>query len=143
MQQRAGHLNEAVALFQEAHQNDIGLYTAHVRLAGIAEANGRWPVAITERRNAVNANPDDPSLLFDLALTLAKASQFSEAEETLKQALDANPRDARVAYFLGVVEQQLGKTEDARVALSRFVALAPSRYDRQIKDAQQRLAALR
>ena len=76
-------------------------------------------------------------------MTLAKASQFSEAEETLKQALDANPRDARVPYFLGVVEQQLGKTEDARDALSRFVALAPSRYDRQIKDAQQRLAALR
>jgi tetratricopeptide (TPR) repeat protein len=143
MQHRAGHLTEAVALYRESLENDIGLYSAHVRLAGIAEANGQWEAAITERRNAVNSNPDDPNLVFDLGLTLAKAGQFPEAEETLKQAMDANPRDARVPYFLGVVEQQLGKTEDTRAALTRFLAIAPSRYERQVKDAQQRLAALR
>jgi tetratricopeptide (TPR) repeat protein len=143
MQERAGHFNDAVALFREALENDIGLYAAHVHLAAIAEAHGQWDAAISERRNAVNANPDDASLIFDLGLTLAKAGRFAEAEEAFAQAIDANPRDARAAYYLGIVDQQLGKADAARSALTRFVAVAPSRYDRQIKDARQRLAALR
>jgi Flp pilus assembly protein TadD len=102
-----------------------------------------WPVAIKERRAAVSANPDDPSLLLDLGKTLAGAGDWAGAEQTLKQAGDANPRDSRVPYYLGIVQQQLNKKEEARASFDRFIALAPSRYARQVDNAKQRLAALR
>lgn len=143
LHQRAGRLDDAVRYYREALENDIGLYMANARLAGIAETNMNWPAAIKERRAAVNANPDDPSLLLDLGKALAGSGDWAGAEQTLKQAMDANPRDSRVPYYLGIVEQQLNKKEEARVSFDRFIALAPSRYARQVENAKQRLAALR
>lgn len=141
--QRAGNLQDAVRYYREALEHDIGLYMANSRLAGIAETNMNWPAAIKERRAAVNANPDDPSLLLDLGKTLAGSGDWAGAEPPLKQAMDANPRDSRVPYYLGIVQQQLNKKEEARASFDRFVALAPSRYARQVENAKQRLAALR
>lgn len=142
LNQRAGDPNEAIRLFRQVLEEDAGYYMAHAQLANIYESAQRMEQAIAERRYAVNANPEDASLLLDLALTLAKAGKAADAEEPLRQAQAANPRDARASYYLGIVEQQLGKKDDARAALTRFVAIAPSRYDRQIADAQQRLATL-
>jgi tetratricopeptide (TPR) repeat protein len=143
LHQRAGRLQEAVRYYREALENDIGLYMANARLAGIAEANQNWPAAVKERRAAVNANPDDPSLLLDLGKALAGSSDWAGAETTLLQAAEANPRDSRVSYYLGVVQQQLNKKEEARASFQRFIELAPSRYARQVENAKQRLAALR
>jgi len=143
LNQRAGNLEESVRYFREALENDIGLYMANARLAAIAETNMNWPAAIKERRAAVNANPDDPSLLLDLGKALAGSGDWAGAEQTLKQAREANPRDSRVPYYLGIVQQQLNKKEEARASFDRFIALAPSRYARQVDNAKQRLAALR
>ena len=142
LKQRAGKLQEAADLFRSALEHDAGLYMAHTRLAQLYESVQRWPVAIAERQAAVNANPDDPSLVYDLGVTLAKGAQWPQADTALRQAMDANPRDSRVPYYLGVVEQQLGRKAEARTAFQRFLALAPSRYQPQIDNAKQRLAAL-
>lgn len=142
LKQRAGKLQDAADLFRSALEHDAGLYMAHTRLAQLYESVQRWPVAIAERRAAVNANPDDPSLVYDLGVTLAKAAQWAQADTTLRQAMEANPRDSRVPYYLGIVEQQLGRKDEARTAFQRFLALAPSRYQAQIDNAKQRLAAL-
>jgi tetratricopeptide (TPR) repeat protein len=142
LKQRAGRVNEAAALYREALENDAGLYMAHARLATIYESANAWEQAITERRAAVNVAPDDPSLLVDLGRTLVGARRAADAEEVFRQAMDANPHDARVPYYLGVIEQQLNKPEAARAAFTRFLAIAPSRYDRQIADAKQRLDTL-
>lgn len=142
LQMRAGHFNEAITQLRETLEKDIGMYTAHVRLAEIYEQHGMTPMAIQERRAAVTANADDPSLLFDLARTLAKAGQWAEAEQVLQQAGAANPRDTRIPYLLGVIEQQLNKPADAKQAFTRFLSLAPSRYAPQVADARKRLDAL-
>lgn len=142
LHQRSGDPNEAIRLFRETLDNDIGYYMAHVQLASLYENSQMWPQAIEARRHAFNANPYDPSLILDLGMTLAKAGRWVEAEESLRQAQDANPRDARVPYYLGIVAQQIAKPADARAAFTRFLAIAPSRYDRQIADAKQRLATL-
>jgi tetratricopeptide (TPR) repeat protein len=142
MKQRAGQFNEAIDLFREALQNDIGLYMAHVRLAQIYEDHNMLPQAVAERRAAVNTNPDDPSLLLDLGKTLARANQWIDAEKALQDAVAANARDPRPYYFLGIVEQHQNKTAEARVAFNDFIARAPSRYGPQVADAKQRLNAL-
>ena len=142
MKQRAGKYNEAIDLYRQALENDIGLYEAHVRMANIYEDQQMMSQAVNERQAAVNANPDDGTLLYDLGKTLARAGQMPEAEKTLRDAIAANPRDPRPHYLLGIVEQRENKNADARTAFSDFVSLAPSRYSPQVADAKQRLAAL-
>jgi predicted Zn-dependent protease len=142
LKQRAGKPNEAIDLYRQALQNDIGLYMAQVRLAQIYEENNMLAEAVVERRAAVNTNPDDPSLLLDLGKTLARANQWIDAEKALQEAVAANPRDPRPYYFLGIVEQHQNKTAEARAAFNDFIARAPSRYAPQVADARQRLNAL-
>ena len=142
MKQRAGLYNEAIDLYRQAVENDIGLYMAHVHLAQIYEDHGMMPQAVAERRAAANANPDDGGLLLDLGKTLAHANQWVDAEKALQDAVTANPRDPRPQYYLGIVEQHQNKVPEARAAFTEFIALAPSRYAAQINDAKQRLSAL-
>jgi len=138
----AGKTTDAIVLYQEVLSNDIGAYMAYVRLANIFEAQKDYVRAANERARAVNANPDDASLLADLGVTLGKAGDFAQAETRLQQALELNPRDVRPLFWLGIARQQLGKSAEAREAFSRYVALAPSRYDRQIAMARERLTQL-
>ena len=141
LKDRSGRPADAMTLYKEALASDLGLYMAHVRLADLFEQYQMWNDAVTERRRAVEANPDDESLVRDLGATLARANQATEAETVLHQAMDANPRDPGAPYVLGMVEQQLNKAADARAALTRFLALAPSK-DTRIADAKDRLAKL-
>lgn len=129
--------------YQEALTNDLGLYMALVRMADIYEAAGMFDQAITARRNAVNASPDDPTLMLDLGKTLANAARWAEAEGPLRESAAANPHDPRAPFYLGLVFENLGRKDDARAAFTRFIAIAPSRYERQIAVAQQHVDALR
>jgi Flp pilus assembly protein TadD len=143
VKQRSGKVNKAIDLYRESVTNDIGLYMAHVRLAEMYETAQMWPQAIMSRRNAINANPEDETLLLDLGKTLAGAGQSEEAVTVLRQATTANPRDPRPHMYLGLLLEQLGRKDEARSALTQFVALAPSRYERQIAVAKQHVDALR
>ncbi|HXI19705.1 MAG TPA: tetratricopeptide repeat protein [Gemmatimonadales bacterium] len=139
---QAGHQDEAISLLQEALTRDAGLYMAHVRLAAIYDARKKPLSALEERRRAVAANPDDPSLLFDLGEALARTGEIQEAHQVLRQARDANPRNVRALYVLAWVAEQLGDSAEARQALTSFLALAPSRFEAQKVTARSRLAAL-
>jgi len=141
LKQRAHLPADAMALYKEALANDLGLYMAHVRLARLYADVKMWPQAIEEARRAVQASPEDPSLLADLGEILRDAGQLTEAEEALRQA-QANGRNPRVLYQFGLLEQQLNKPEEAKAAFTRFVAIAPSRMSTEIAEAKRRLAAL-
>ena len=92
--------------------------------------------------DAVNANPDDPSLLLDLGVTLGKAGMMPQAETRLQLAAESNPRDARAFFWLGLAQQEQGKKDAAKASFTRFLELAPSRYDRQITMAKDHLGQL-
>lgn len=138
----SGEVNEAVRLYQQVLEQDAGLYMAHVRLANIYEGARDYPNAEKERRFAVNTNPDDPSLLLDLGITLGKAGRMADAEGQLQEAIKANPRDSRAYFWLGIAQTDLGKKAEAKDAFSQFIALSPSRYATQIASAKDRLAKL-
>jgi len=142
METRANRVEEAMRLYREVLTNDLGLYMAHVQLYRIYQAQQRWDSAVVESRAAVVTNPDDPSLLSDHGFMLIQAGNAMAAVDTLRRAMTADPRDSRIAFYLGIAEQQLHDTVAAREAFERFLALAPSRYDRFIRDARERLAAL-
>jgi tetratricopeptide (TPR) repeat protein len=140
--QMSGQRTAAQDLYREVLENDIGVYMAHVQLANMSENAREYADAIKERERAVDANPDDPSLLVDLGVTRGKAGKFPEAEEALRRAREANPRDPKIPFWLGVCLQAENKTAEARVAYTEFLGIAPSRYEAQIQMARQRLAQL-
>ncbi len=142
MHQKAGRTDQAIQLYQDVAQNDVGNYMAHVQLARIYEAQKDYDRAVRERTNALNANPDDPSLMLDLGITLGKSGNMAEAETNLVSAVAGNPRDARALFWLGLAQMEEGKKPEAKASFTRFLAIAPSRYDRQIATAKDRLAQL-
>ncbi len=139
---QAGHFDAAIATFEAAIARDLSLYQAHTQLARIHQAAGRWEEALRERRRAIVAHPDDPSLVAELGATLLEAGRAPEAGPVLAEAARRAPRDARVPYLQALAALQAGDSAAARGALIRFLAIVPSRYDRQIADARRRLAAL-
>ena len=140
--QQAGRWGEAIRRYQELVDENLGLDAAHTHIAEIYEAQGDWANAIEERKRAIYANPEVASLVFNLGSTLASAGRYAEAAAALEPYAAAYPRESRVFYLLGVAEQGLRQPDAAREALSRYLALAPSRYAEQIADAKQRLATL-
>lgn len=142
IRQASGEAPEAVRLYHEVLEADAGVYMAHVRLANMYEAAKDYPQAEKERTFAINTNPDDPSLLLDLGITLGKAGRMAEAEAKLLEAIAATPRDSRAYFWLGLAQMEQAKQAPAKEAFSRFLALTPSRFDRQIAMAKDRLAKL-
>lgn len=139
---QARRWEEAIAAYQDVASTNLGLDAAHTHLADIYEAQERWPEAVQERVRAFHANPDATSLIFNLGVTLATVGRFEEAEALLERYSAHYPRESRVYYLLGVARAALADTGGARDALTRYLAMAPSRYKPQIDDARQRLAAL-
>jgi tetratricopeptide (TPR) repeat protein len=142
LHQKAGRTDQAIELYRQVAEADAGNYMAHVQLARLFEAVKDYPRAVGERMNAVNANPDDSSLLLDLGITLGKAGMMPQAESRLQMAAELNPRDARPYFWLGMSQMEQGKNPEAKASFTRFLELAPSRYERQIAMAKERLAQL-
>ena len=143
LHQRAGRTADATRLYREVLENDVSNYMAHVQLARMHEAAKEWDAAVTERRRAADTHPEDPSLLLDLGITLGRAGRFGDAVTALEQAAAGNARDARPWYWLGIAHLQENRRDDAKAAFAKFVSLAPSRYDRQLATARQRLEELK
>ncbi len=139
----AGNTDEALSMYRQVLQNDIGLFMAHVRMADIYEARHDYAHAVEERRNAVNADPDDATLQRDLGVTLGKSGDFAGAAQALQAAVMALPRDAESWFWLGLADEQLGKKADARDAYRKVIALAPSRLVARVAQARQHLDALK
>jgi len=143
LNQSWGKSADAIRLFEEVLASDLGLYMAHVRMAQIYRAHKMWGQSIAEARRAIETNPNDPTSIRELGVILDEAGQAAEAATTLRQAANANPRDPRTLYHLGVVQHELAQPAEARETLGRFIAIAPvGRYEHELADAKQRLAAL-
>lgn len=142
LRERTGDREAAIRMYRDALVNDVGLYMAHVRLAGLFRAAGYPFAAQSELRQAVLANPDDSSLLLELGGSLTETGDLAAALDTLRLAQSLNPRDARVPLMLGIVEERLGHVAPARSAYLQFLALAPARLSPQIAYARARMDSL-
>jgi Tfp pilus assembly protein PilF len=138
----AGRDEKAIPLFQEAIANDIGLFMAHVYLAGIYESQGKWDDALAERRHAVDASPDEATLYEELGTTLYNTGRYAAADTVYRQALRINPRGTFPHYALGLIALQLNQPQEARTQFTDYLELAPARMAAYVVDARKRLAAL-
>lgn len=142
LEQNTGALDTAAPLYEEALTHDFGLWMAHVQLAKLHEDRQEWNDAIRERRLAVDADPEDPSLLLDLGITLFRAGRSEQAAPILLQARSGLPRNFRVPYYEGYVASALARPDAAREAFQRFLTLVPSRYADEIAEVRGRLHEL-
>ena len=142
LHQLSGRADQAVTLYQEALEHDLGLVMAHTYLAAIYESAGFTEEALVERRRAAEVGVDDPAAQFDYAVSLFNGEHAAEAEEPLRRAVDLNPRYAPPRYLLGRVAEELGRKVEARDYYTQFIALAPQKLKDLTADAQRRLAAL-
>ena len=138
-----GYFNEAVAGYRQVLENDLSLYVAHVELARMYEASDMWDEAIAERRRALDANPDDPGLMVELAATLLRRGHRDDALPLLGRAGELNARDARVPYLLGEAAIEAGDDDEARRQLTRFLSIAPRGYTPQIASVRSQLEGLK
>lgn len=142
LEEHQGDRTTAIARYEEALGIDLGLWMAHVQLARIYEEEADWVDALRERQLAVEADPEDASLLLDLGITQLLAGRVEESAATLRLARTGLPRNYRVPYYQGLVALQAGRTEEAKEAFRRFLTLVPSRYGDQIEEVRGRLRGL-
>jgi len=140
--QRSGNRAQAIALYREVAEHDLGNWMAFVQLARLHEAGEEWSQAITARRSAINSNPEDPTLQLDLAASYLNGRFPARAESLLMDHEAVLATDPRLHYLLGRTRQVLGKRELALASLRRFLEIAPTRWEAAILDARNRIDSL-
>jgi tetratricopeptide (TPR) repeat protein len=79
--------------------------------------------------------PPFPDTAYYLGYAYFKYGDFASAEKWLKQASEADPRDARVPYQLGLVYRQQGRADEAQKAF----ALSDSLHQQDDREGRLRV----
>jgi Flp pilus assembly protein TadD len=134
---QAGDLDRAQRWFDEASQLPGMMGEAYANLGAIALRRGDARQALWYLTRAVRRRPDRATIRFNHALALHLLGRDPEALDQLRVAADADPADAGVRFFAGVVALALGKFDDATESFKAAVELDPG-FD----DARENLALL-
>jgi tetratricopeptide (TPR) repeat protein len=103
----------------------------------------RWPEARAASARAVELDPLRVEAWNNLGVALHSAGQRLAALDAWERAVSLEAERYDVLYNLGVSAAELGRVEQARRALSRFVESAPpDRYAADIRQARGLLARL-
>jgi len=78
--------------------------------------------------------PDDPFLLYGLAMEYKKGSEFDLALEYLARALKADPNYCYAYYQRGMVHESLGESDEAKRAYREGIAAAQRSGDAHAKE---------
>jgi Flp pilus assembly protein TadD len=120
----------AVQLQPAPNAEDLAQSKAQAADAAVADAlaRGDHRLALDLAQQALRKHPNDGSLLYDQGAALARLGQLDEAVAVLQRAQAAFPADqpwgrALAAYRRGLVLQELGRCDDARVAFESYQTL--------------------
>ncbi len=134
---QAGDLDRAQRWFDEAAQLPGMMGEAYANLGAIALRRGDPRQALWYLSRAVRRRPDRATIRYNHALALHLLARDGEALDELRVAADADPADAGVRFFAGVVALALGKLDEATESFKAAVELDPG-FD----DARDNLALL-
>src|SRR5215469_14346480 len=133
---------EAIAAFNKASEMDpkqhvvwAQLAEAEVTFAGTktgADGDAEMKKGLDAYAKAIELKPDDPGYHNNYALALAKAKQFSEAQNELTKAATLDPPNAgRYYYNLGALLVNSGQNEPAGEAFKAAIDKDPTYADAQ------------
>ena len=106
-------------------------YVSRVDVADRARDAGKWQLAARLYREALDHDPDNPSILVQYGHALKESGKLqdsgklAQAELAYRQALSLDPAAADPYLQLGHVLKLQGKTEEAEAAYLRAFALDP------------------
>jgi choline-sulfatase len=89
----------------------------------------RFDEAVTSLREALRADPNNNSLLYNLATALRGAGKTEEAGRVYRQALRVQPQSPRSWHGWGQALLASGKTDSAAWAFTQGIALLPASPD--------------
>lgn len=97
-------------------------------LSQVYAAKGNLPQAITAAQVALELNPRDPLLHFQLGLLKYNSKDYEGAAKSMAEAVKLQGDYANARYFLGLADARLNKTAEA---IKEFAALKESNPDNQ------------
>ena len=125
IQLRAHHSAEAAQLLEEVLAASPRDNEALVMRANLAIARGDAPAAITDLRAVLRDQPNAPVVLRGLARAYLVNKDSTLAEETLRQATQADPRDIATRLQLADLLIKGGKPEQAQPTIDQLVTDQP------------------
>lgn len=128
-------------LFGQALSENLALYMAHVRLAGVDLVVADTAGALNEFALAVQIAGTDPVLRLQYARLLHAVARDEEAVAQLGVAIELDPYYTAPYELLGQVHDAHGRTAEATRAYREFVRRAAKR-DPSLPRVRHRLAAL-
>ena len=124
------HFVEETAFYEVAGGDERGLGDLYYVLANSYYEMGRADSAAEAFEQAVSRNGDNPEYYRDYAIALADAGQTKEAEQILKQAVDAGLLNDQVALVKGEIEIASGDTGAGLEDLSYCISNTDNEYVR-------------
>lgn len=123
------YLNDAERVLKEAlqlHPESIELTKA---LTVVLVRMNRKAEAIKLVTDTANAHPQNIDEQIELFRVLVLLSQFEKARPMVPKLLAARPHDSEVLYLSGIMENEDGNPEQARIHLEEAVKLDPRNND--------------
>jgi tetratricopeptide (TPR) repeat protein len=99
---------------------------AYFLLSQIEIQEGNGPEAIQSTQSAILLAPNNPGLRFQLGFLLYASGDYENAVRVLETAVTLNADYANALYFLGLSYDRLGKTDEAKTAFAKVLALNPT-----------------
>jgi Flp pilus assembly protein TadD len=92
---------------------------------------------------ALASQPEAPGTLSALGLAQVQLNDTAGAHASWSRAVELDPRQYDALFNLAMLSGRMGRTDEARRALERFVSTAPAeRYGVQIAQARKFLKSL-
>lgn len=108
-------------------------------------AVGKYHDALTSFRLALREDPQDPTILQQVAMAYTRIGMTDQAARTYRTVLERRPSSAGAHYGLAFILVREGRGEEAVPHLEAFLAAPPDGTEarRHIEHARRTLAELR
>lgn len=127
-----GRMQEAFSLAKEAISLDPDCADAYQCAANVCMSLSRYDDAIEYYQQAVKCEPDNGNRYFNLGYAQASVNKITETMQSFAKADELGlSEDAagQMYHILGIVNQQLGRLDDALINLKKSEMLVPGDID--------------
>lgn len=129
------HPDKAEKYYRKALETKAGMLDKSdihtFNLLGISlRRQGKWQLSINEYQKAMQLDPEDGHLQYNVAMAYAEGKQFSKAMEHARKALDLNPHfylhDASISFNLGLIFLKGRDATSAKIFAHHALKLDPN-----------------
>lgn len=121
--------SKALEFFEQAVKLDSSNILALTNLGKQQAMNGQISKALVPLRRAITLAPKDKDVCFALAGAFATAKMYDSAEFYYKQSIMAGKETFPAFYYLAVVLQHEGKTDEAVKGYKAAIGMEPENKD--------------